>query len=52
MHGGTLRREKGRFRNSGFILKIAISLVERVKGKDRFRLALGGETTKDPAKII
>lgn len=52
MYGGILRREKGRFRNFGFILKIVILLVERVKGKDRFRLVLGGEIIKDFVKII
>lgn len=48
--GRTFRRKKAGFRDPGFILKVALSLVERVKRNDRIRLALGGETLKDAVK--
>lgn len=52
IQGRTFRREKGRFRDLGFILKDAISLEESMKRNERFRLALQGETVKDAVRTI
>lgn len=41
--GRTFRRKKGGFKDPGFILKVAMSLVERVKRNDGSDWLWGGD---------